>query len=47
MSAALGLSVKAIEKNVRLLKSAGRLRRIGPDKGGHWEVVAAADGQST
>lgn len=35
----LGLSVKAIEKNIRILKDAQRLRRIGPDKGGHWEVA--------
>lgn len=35
----LGLSIKAIEKNIRILKDAQRLRRIGPDKGGHWEVA--------
>lgn len=23
------------------LQKAGRLRRVGPDKGGHWEVVAS------
>lgn len=34
-----GLSVSGVEKNIRELKAAGRLRRIGPDKGGHWEVV--------
>ena len=39
LSEATGLTVKAIEKNIRQLKAAGRLRRIGPDKGGHWEVV--------
>jgi hypothetical protein len=21
-------------------KAAGRLRRVGPDKGGHWEVIS-------
>ena len=36
---ALGLSVKAVEKNLALLKADGRLRRVGPDKGGHWEVI--------
>ncbi|MBR3085268.1 MAG: Fic family protein [Kiritimatiellae bacterium] len=36
---ALGLSVKAVEKNLAQLKADGRLRRVGPDKGGHWEVV--------
>ncbi len=39
MSKALGLSVKAIEKNVRKLRESGMLKRIGPDKGGHWEVL--------
>ena len=31
-------SRNAIQKHIANLKSAGRLRRIGPDKGGHWEV---------
>ena len=34
-----GLSVSGVEKNIRELKAAGRLRRVGPDKGGNWEVV--------
>ena len=34
-----GLSVSGVEKNIRELKAVGRLRRVGPDKGGHWEVV--------
>ena len=29
-----GLSVSGVEKNIRELKAAGRLRRVGPDKGG-------------
>ena len=36
---ATGLSLAAIKKNIRKLKDANLLRRIGPDKGGHWEVV--------
>lgn len=39
MAARLNLSVKAIEKNIRQLKDAQQLRRVGPDKGGRWEVV--------
>lgn len=35
----LGLSVKAIEKQLAKLKADGRIRRIGSPKGGHWEVV--------
>lgn len=33
-----GLSIKGIEKNMRLLKKENVLKRVGPDKGGHWEV---------
>lgn len=36
---ALGISRSAIQKHVVGLKDAQRLRRIGPDKGGRWEVV--------
>ncbi len=39
LSIRLDLSIRAIDKNLNQLKSAGHLRRIGPDKGGHWEVV--------
>ena len=39
MSNALGINRSAIQKQISKLKAAGRLRRIGPDKGGHWEVV--------
>jgi len=36
---ALGLTSRAVEKQLGKLKKEGRLKRIGPDKGGHWEVV--------
>ena len=39
MSNALGISRQAVQKHIANLKKSGRLRRIGPDKGGHWEVV--------
>ena len=35
----LQLSVKAIEKNLKQLRESGIIRRVGPDKGGHWEVL--------
>lgn len=35
----LGLSQRAVEKQLAALKAGGRLRRIGPNKGGHWQVV--------
>ncbi len=33
-----GLSRRGIEWNLAKLKAKGLLRRIGPDKGGHWEI---------
>lgn len=38
LAATLGLSRAGVEKIIRGLKKAGALRRVGPDKGGHWEV---------
>ena len=35
----IGISTRAVEKHLANLKAKGRLLRIGPDKGGHWEVV--------
>lgn len=32
------LSLSAVEKIIRKLKKEGVLKRIGPDKGGYWEV---------
>lgn len=39
MAARLGITPRAVEKHLSNLKAKGLLRRIGPDKGGHWEVV--------
>ena len=39
MAEAIGLSRAGIEKAIKKLKQEGCLKRIGPDKGGHWEVV--------
>jgi ATP-dependent DNA helicase RecG len=36
----LGISTRAVEKQIRHLKQTNRLRRIGPAKGGNWQVVA-------
>ena len=40
----IGLSVEAVKWNIKRLKAQGRIRRVGPDKGGHWEVVEATTG---
>ncbi len=35
----IGLSLRAVEKQLAKLKQDGILKRIGPAKGGYWEVV--------
>ena len=40
LAGSIGISVKGVEKQLAKLKSQGRIRRIGPDKGGLWEVTA-------
>ena len=35
----LGISKRAILKQIDKLKGQGRLRRVGPSRGGHWEVL--------
>ena len=39
LSNILQLSTKAIEKHIKNLKEDGIIRRVGPDNGGHWEVI--------
>ncbi len=40
MAEALRFSRAGIEKIIKRLKDEGRLKRVGSDKGGHWEVVS-------
>ncbi|OGP72753.1 MAG: hypothetical protein A2V86_03710 [Deltaproteobacteria bacterium RBG_16_49_23] len=35
----VGISQRAVEKLLSRLKREGSLNRIGPDKGGYWEVT--------
>ncbi len=35
----LGITQRAVEKQIAKLKKEGRIRRIGPAKGGRWDVV--------
>ena len=35
----LQINRSVIMKHIANLKQAGRLRRVGPAKGGHWEVL--------
>ena len=38
------VSRSAIQKHMERLRDAQRLRRVGPDKGGRWEVIGNAQG---
>ena len=38
LAARIGITPKAVEKHLARLKAEGRLRLVGPDKGGHWMV---------
>ena len=38
MAEMIGVSRQSIAKHIAKLKEQGVIRRIGPDKGGHWEV---------
>jgi len=35
----LGISATAVDKNIQYLKTHGYLKRVGPAKGGHWDVL--------
>lgn len=39
VAAVVGRSVRAVEMASSELVKAGRLRFVGPQKGGHWEVL--------
>ncbi len=39
LSSIVGISQTAIENNISKLKEIGLLKRIGPAKGGHWEIT--------
>ena len=40
MADKLDISRRAMAKAIAKLRSAGILRRIGPDKGGYWEIIS-------
>ncbi len=38
LSQQVGINIRNIKNNIAVLKEKGFLKRVGPDKGGHWEV---------
>ncbi|OEU81073.1 MAG: ATP-dependent DNA helicase RecG [Desulfobacterales bacterium C00003060] len=39
LAEAFGLTTRAVEKQIAKLREKGRLRRIGPARGGHWQTI--------
>lgn len=39
MAEGLGINRSAVSKHLKKLQADGIIRRVGPDKGGHWEVI--------
>ena len=39
LAAALGIAERTVERNLHTLQQENLLRRVGPAKGGHWEIV--------
>lgn len=39
LAQAFGMTTRGVEKQIMKLRRQGRLRRIGPAKGGYWEVI--------
>lgn len=40
LSSLVGISPRKIEENIAKLKKTGLLKRVGPDRGGHWKIIA-------
>lgn len=39
MADSIGIIRRAVAKHIKKLQEQGVIRRVGPDKGGHWEIV--------
>ncbi len=39
LARSIGVTTRSIERNLQKLQSEGRLRRVGSDKGGYWDVL--------
>ena len=39
MANIIGITRRSIARQIKSLQDTGTLRRVGPDKGGYWEVV--------
>lgn len=39
----LKISKRAVDKQIQKLRESNKIRRIGPDKGGHWEIIEKSE----
>ena len=39
----LGINRSGVARHIKKLREQGIIRRIGPDKGGHWEITGKQD----
>ena len=39
LSGFIGISKRSVERNLQKLQKEGKIKRIGPDRGGYWEVI--------
>ncbi len=39
LAQAIGVTPRSIERNIKNLQTQGRLKRVGPDKGGRWDII--------
>jgi ATP-dependent DNA helicase RecG len=39
LAKSFGIGADTVKEYIERLKKKGMLRRVGPDRGGHWEVV--------
>ena len=40
ISKEINIASRNVQEHLRKLQEQGAIRRIGPDKGGHWEIIA-------
>ncbi len=40
LAIACGISKDGVKWQLRKLQEQGLIRRVGPDKGGHWEIIS-------
>ncbi len=43
MALQIGIAERSVERNIRKLQTEGKLKRVGPAKGGYWLVVKSEE----